>query len=340
MLGLGRASQWAGWWSQGLRASIQSLFITQAQGQVRPRFAADYQGTSTIGQNPALMIWLPTTDYEPIDLSGAGTDIRRGVRSFTFWVGDDWAQSTPSGFNRLTGDYTRWTNLTDEYFTNLVILGDDPTIILTGNSFGVDISESGWPMAWRNQWLTLILATSDNPADFSGWTGPSTNTWNYYGRFMLTSMTNQEVLGTWDAGAFQAPPAIDLELAWEFASNPGPTDVAVSKFHLAGSNQQVTQDFDLQDIRILNSWESQGQGFDPAVYWPELSTASPGLTIAGIRPLCRTIMTNAGTAFGTPTRGYTQVIPQGQNRIPECSVQIQVDDQASPLVPPEFRDIY
>ena len=270
MLGLGRASQYAGWWGGEPRFASTSSTAMTYRGQY----------LDAVSLTPNAWSMPPATrSFDNTSLvSGA-----RGTQAISFkyaaqsnftWRTDDFRTQYQS-INYDSPD-TGLLNLTDwTYFRETD--GNNWTIRLartvTGNylsvfsSFGAyDFFTLSGNLTWDSragQYLTLVISYSSVQTDFVNWTGVTGGT-NWYQRIVLQDASTGQLLSTTDVryDPFQTPDTdwADYTWSWDNANSGSPTTANTFIPLLNGSSGV---NFAQTDMLAAAWWGCQGAVVDP-----------------------------------------------------------------------------
>lgn len=312
MLGLARASQWAGWWAEqgsNLDATIADVTSTATDNDrtflVRPSYYAAWTGvTEDTGTNGRMEL---ASGSAAFDMTSIGTNDKRLAQSVTFRVGTDWMVSASGSFT----DAWSWSM---GYDNNGSFTDRSMNAYKTGSNYGfgsgqggvVQIAHATFDASYRNTWLTYMACMSPDPtADFADWTGGSTDTPGYgWGtRARLINAETGTLISTTDAWNSAAAGTIDLTQAWElnassysFGCSVGSADISL---------------YDRDQMEFISVWHAIGSSFDPAVYSDEFFGTGIASTVAGVRSWVQWTASSAGTLLNNGTEDYGYSIPAG-----------------------------
>ena len=311
MLGLAKASEYAGWWNTGgnLVATITDVTSTATDNDrtflVRPSRYADWSGVTTqnfINGNMTL-----ASGSAAFDMASTGTNDKRLAQSVTFRVGTDWMVSA-------SGSYTPAWNWTIGYNNNGTNVNRGLAASKTTSHYSfasdssnpVSISIATFDADYRNTWLTLMTCTSPTPvADFANWAAATTDPEGYgWGtRARLINAETGTVIGQNDSWNFSAAGTIDLTQTWQL--NAGSYEIGVSL------NSNDISLYNRNQMEFISFWHAIGSSFDPAVYSDEFFGTGIASTVAGVRSWVQWTASSAGTLLNNGTVDYGYKIPAG-----------------------------
>ena len=319
MLGLARASQYAGWWGGG--GSIKPIYSTavnySAGTIIRPNYSWNTARLTSGGLERLMPITWATSDTTTsphIDLAGMtsapGYSKLKGVVAATFkmeWTlpfGDSTYGVGSFGFDSaISGAATPYYN---NFYLRVANAGSTNNLQIDLASMTGSGSAGTLPQAWtyyNNRWLTAICSTSDSWLDFANWAGPTDQDPNLamWFRFQVYDTITQELLHTED----QASPAGDQQAA---------SYVGIDKLYTSGNgsvpggtsgpNSKITINctaFDsLTPHRIGSLWCNHGSMFDPSATTDRSwLTVRPNDTIDGAQSWVNFYMKALPTKIGT-----------------------------------------
>ena len=331
MLGLARASQWAGWWTAGAEPEARDMTVTfavTAQGIPSPRYAADFTLVDPPPNFGTITQYAQDTDGANINVSGIGTQSVSTTVATTFRVGQDWLNPSLDYYSTPWNSYDTFGNAVSatSVFFNVGIQTDPGQIKLHGYSApGYDVGNA-WPAEWRDRWLTLICSSSNNSADFNNWTAGS-NEYDIYQRVCLVDTVTGEILVQHDDDQTFTDwnNTIEFDQPWNMAF-----DSTYGNYYYGAFISGVSDDWaagNLQDIQIATQWKSFGSMVDPVGNTQYLASFSPPTDIAGVTAWARLISRDTGTALNNGNVDYAysaNVVNQGQ-RLPDYDWFIGTD---------------
>lgn len=315
MLGLGLASEYAGWWTGRVPVLRDSVTVTSSIPQrfmVSPRYYANMTGsTNNTWASPMFLAASGAT--LSLDMTGAVNQPKRSVSAITFKIGTNWMTTAPTTgyYNGILLYDVMNNNGTDNYYSVGIVKNNNTYLLSPSTQFqGISLTPTQLD-SYRNRWLTLICATSDSTSTFANWTGTGTNTYNWASRMVLYDVENNTVLRTSDQYAYAAVGTVDLTQTWTLG-------YLTSSYYL---NHFVFYDnpslYYRYDSNVASTWYAIGETFDPSVYYSQLAGSGVGSTVNGVRAWTVFGSNGAGTASGD-TR--TQLIGTwGNTRMPSAN---------------------
>ena len=299
MLGMARASEYAGWWTRGSPILQTSLTVTSTVAQpflISPRYYADMSG-STDNTNTSPVFVYPSGATTTMDMTGVPNQPKRTVSAMTFRVGTNWMTTAPTTGN--TDGLVWFNNMnnagTDSFYSCGISLLNN-VYQFRPSSFGTAITMSPSTFStYRNRWLGLVCATSDSTSTFANWTGTGTNTYSWAQRSVLYDLENRTVIATADSYATQAVGTVDLTQAWNFGFATG-TYYSNMFFNLTNPSTYYRY-----DCQIASGWHCMGETMDPAVYATQMLGSGISATVNGVRAWGLWASDGAGTTSGNQT---------------------------------------
>lgn len=309
MLGLGRASQYAGWWSgdQPLVVNIDAPGLVNQSIYQTPAFSYQYGNTATGSANSAELKASGSFDLTGYSsLSGANNN--RWCMATTFQL--NWPAGLSSGGVDTTFNFFHQANFhinsglyasgfwSLNQFTQLRATGGLAITSRIETDYGIQRIVHEFPGSYEtynNRWLTCIFSSAETPSVYLNYNSESgQTTGNYYTRACLYDTQTGELLDTAD-GRFNPNngfvPFLSAPNTMP-ANTSGSNGAFVFGSYYNGSGTSAP-------IRIVNMWGAFGTMFDPGNL-PDTSifTARPNNTIGGAKAwynLCFTDYQSAGT---------------------------------------------
>jgi hypothetical protein len=308
MLGLGRASEYAGWWSSQspVWASMTTTALAETPNHISPRYYSDFSAATTVGTGGTAGIASITSGSTVIDLTSLGsTEGKRQTHALTFKVGSNWVPTPQSSYTRAFGNYQQFyqSGVQTNYYTYGGSQSGNYIFGFTIDQFLPITLTSTQMNTYRNKWLGLVCSTSDSTSSFANWTGTGSNTYNFCCRTYLIDLETNTVISTLDNYAYASKPAIDLTQTW-YASSAGSPTYYNDRILLLGTATTLTSGD--TDFKMLSDWMCIGSTLDPSVWWPYLVGDGIGDTVNNVRAWSTSRYTGSGTAVvGTyGTYGY------------------------------------
>lgn len=334
MLGLARASEYAGWWNSSPRWSATGLFDIVQTNKVSPRYYADFTGMTEAMTSGQVAIADISSGSTAIDMTSVPNFGRRQVHALTFKVGTNWLATPGASYTPAFRDYHQFFQ-NGTQINQYSYCAEYNSEIIFGVTFdqftGISLSTSAFA-PYRNRWLGLICATSETTASFSNWTGTGSNTYNNCARIYLVDIEAKTVIATVDKYAYADKTLIDLTQSWS-ATNAGSPTYYDQRIATIGNNTTDIASNGRDEFEHLSSWMSIGETLDPAVYWSQLIGEAPADTVGGVRAWSTLRLPTAGSAvtgvFGT--YGYIQSTP-GSYRWP-ANTQWAIEAPSTQILP-------
>lgn len=289
MLGLGRASQYAGWWNQGgpLVINIDAPGAVSQSIYQQPAFSFEY-GNTTVGSPTGSEL----NTSGDIDLTGYSSlptaNNNRWVMSTTFRL--EWPSGLSSGGVDTTFNFFHSANFHIDsglyasgfwslnQFTQLRAAGGLAITSRIESDYGINRIVHEFPGSYEDynhRWLTCIYSCAETSSVYEGYNSTSgITTGSYYTRCCLYDTETGELLDTAD-GRFNPTNGFVpfLSAPTTMPANTSGTDgIYVNATYYNGTTETP--------IRITNMWAAYGTMFDPGNL-PDKSifTARPNNTI-------------------------------------------------------------
>ena len=275
MLGLGRASQYAGWWSG------KPSFLSRSQ------VTGNQQTTWANAVSLAPNRW---SDAPDATTAFSNTGITSGAKgtsvvTFKYQAASNFTWDTnafKTGFQNIKPDsfFQSYYNFLTSQFQiksgGSVEAGNwtiGPARTVTGNYLSIFSSFGGYDfvklngdLAWdslADRWLTVICSYSSSSADFAGWTGGTVPSGRYASRIvLLDAQTGQQLSVTdWFYQAFQVYDTDWADYTWSW-SEVNPAANGDGSFNTTTTAIELGY-LDQSDILQGAYWMCQGQVIDP-----------------------------------------------------------------------------
>lgn len=338
MLGLARASQYAGWWAnQGVVTADMTLNFTVDTPQaalVSPRYYADFTGVdAAINNNFSADVGGAGT--KNIDMTGVNNTPKKNICAYTIKVGTDWMTTagTSGYFPGFTWFHGFNNNGTDTFFSAAASKFNGDYIFGQGASGARVVLTTSQMANYRNRWLGVIVCGSNSSSDFANWTGGSdTANTQYAQRALLIDIVDGTIIGQDDRWNNQTFNTVDLTQQWTFGYLAGTYyDNSFGYF-----DNDITLYYRDQ-IQVGSHWFAIGDMVDPVDYYTQLVGFGLPNTVNGIKAWFYWYADEAGTAQGTPTFGYTQDTPTDSRCPANTRITIRTAANDSPV--PTFVQI-
>ncbi len=263
MLGIGRASEYAGWWSSGAPSAL-------------------IKGTShmalTVNQLPQFGIESP--HVSDVNLQGDGAIDLTGYTSLsgfnnsrwtTVWtVYPDWPTSglpigDPSAYIAI--NLTQQLDyLGTDYFFNMTLdlspSGSTPTSTLYAREAGTNLALPGSYTQYMQRWLTFVASTAETSSVFTSWTGPTSGN-ALYKRLAVYDTQTGVLIAKLDVGigSYTPPPISSFQTTVPTTIDTGATGSLYTNTYgsSGGAPSGTSWQSDLGGV-----WSSWGTMFDPS----------------------------------------------------------------------------
>lgn len=286
-LGIGRASQYAGWWT-GTPKMTTTINATLSQGTpwlVTPRYYQDNSATGYQNANQGAAN-SPTTGQ--ITTTGL-TNSAASTTALTIRFGSSYLSTAPSGTSGATW-YNRFSSGGTSYFPNIGFTKDSsgqyrinitPLDTFQGSAVINNFD------SLRNTWLSFVIGMSTTSSSFASWAGTGTDT--YYTRVCVYNVETGQLLQTSDLTVGGSSLTKDFSQNWYFDYSSSYGYQPFWYTQNAEWNLYARTDWDLASI--WHGWDV----LDPSVYYSQLSGASLSPTVGGLNSTFMCQFTGAGT---------------------------------------------
>jgi hypothetical protein len=265
MLGLGRASQYAGWWNQGGPAQVTMNSVASVNYAVE--------------QTPSFS-WLNVPDSSTTPIVGApgrqalfaaGNINAANVSSQTGYNNNNWTTVCTFAIDYPT------TGLVDndgykydqkfqgdgsDFTSNMAWVIANDNVKLRINWPGVPSNDfPGSYTSYNGRWLTIVGSVSNDKANFAGWAGPA-GTYNYYTRFLTVDTETGEQISLRDDAYDTRLSGLPADFATWISNASGNISTERSdaySYSIGGGSSGYPEEY----LRIANYWVSWGTMFDP-----------------------------------------------------------------------------
>jgi len=308
MLGLGRASQYAGWWT-GSEPSVTMSSVSTLSYAVEqtPSFSwLNTPSTSTTppGANGAEAGFA----YGNIDAANVSslTNYNNLNLTYVFTFAIDYPTGIASNdgykydqkFQGDSGDFTSNFAWVKGYS------GGDQLQINIPTTQGIELPAASYE-DYNGRWLTFVASNSNNKAAFSNWTG-SSSTGDYYTRIYVVDTETGEKIDQSD------------QVNFGYSRNGYPTDLATWISDAGGNistNRSDSYSYSLgfasgeypdDNLKIAGIWISLGTMFDPLTETDDSwRTTRPSATIGNASCWFNGQFANVGNTTGYDTAWST-----------------------------------
>ena len=260
MLGAARASEYAGWWSQGninATANLTSVSSLNYARKITPTYSYRMEinsAESPIGYNTSQF-----NDKTYIDITGltgfTGYNALNSTAVQHFYL--PWSGKTGAS----TNGQLRWSIKQSGTVRNVIINtsqngGSEKLSVnadyASGGSVNFDTTDSF--TNYNDRWLTMVFSTSNTASNYTSWSNPA-GSGNVYARVALYDTQAGTLIGKQDARL--TDPGFNVSTL----PNPLTFDPSFDSIGIDGfPGGTFANDY---DYRIQNIWLSVGTMFDP-----------------------------------------------------------------------------
>ena len=263
MLGMARASQYAGWWSGGaIKIDIPvATTVSQAAYQT-PSFSWLTVGSPIQAAQYSLNGYYPSGNYGTVDLTGYTALSGFNDRRFT-WVQSIYLNWTTGLADNYYGQQTLAWNTSSaqaSLYVALNISGGSLSIgygasLPSGASYNDQITLSGSYSTYANKWLTLVFSSAETSSVFANWAPVSPASQPY--RFAVYDTAKGTLISKRDNNGTNTnyPSISGMGTSVPVTDN---ATVASTNWNLISGGPDPTVNYN-----IANFWYSAGTMFDP-----------------------------------------------------------------------------
>lgn len=269
-----------------------------------------------------------TTSSAPhtIDTAGMGTNDRCQTWAMTFRVGSDWVTEPTRMYQ---GCFRMYQNF--DHSGQIVYLNQGAWQHMGKINFGftsdyfLGIQFTPEEFApYRNRWLGLVSATSDNKTDFEQWYSGETIKNNYFVRNVLVDLETKQIIKKSDRSAYNIKDAIDFNQSWQVAND---TQTAAagqyynSNFLLLGAKNRNEEIDDIKftanqnQYQCLSTWCAMGSTLDPAQHWSSLTGTGIASTVENVRAWQIHQFPDTGHWVDDTFMGSTRYVPAADDSV-------------------------
>lgn len=262
MLGLGRASEYAGWWSGGaINISIPvATTVSQAAYQT-PSFSWLTINSPQNANQYSLDGYYPSGNYGTVDLTGytalSGFNDRRATMMYSIYL--DWPPGSPDDYY---GQQTwNWQVSSSDlaYFYNAWNIASGSVRLNYGGiagagNYNASVTLPGAYTDYTSKWITVVMSSAETSSVFANWNG--TGSGNTYYRIAFYDTAAGTLIKKQDTIATNGPfPSI---------SSMGNTVPVASSASTAQTNWNIIKGGTAGvDFSTANWWGSAGTMWDP-----------------------------------------------------------------------------
>lgn len=312
-LGIGRASEYAGWWTgKPKMGTIVSTALNSASPWlVTPRY---YQDNSATGFAGAGYGSPSSPSVGLIDTTGLVNNPNY-VTAMTIRFGTDYLATAPGGIGTQGGIwYDRYWSAGTDYYPN-VGLQKDPSGNYVWGVFPGDAGSAtnhtivNFNSTLRNTWLSFVTAVSISSSNFANWTGTGTD--SFYVRTAVVNVETGQLLQLMDGTAGGTIITKNTSQNWYF-DNTGSSSYGYAPFwYTDGGNWDLYGRTDWDLAGIWHAWAA----VDPGVYYAQLSGSAISATVGSLTSTAQFQFTGPGSRT-TGDDGFTFAFGANGSRMP------------------------
>jgi hypothetical protein len=237
-----------------------------------------------------------SASYAPhaIDTAGMGTNDRRQTWAMTFRVGSDWVTEPTRMYQGCFRMYQAFDQSGALVYLNQGAwqhMGKINFGYTSDYFLGIQFTPEEFA-PYRNRWLGLVSATSDNRADFEQWYSGDRIKNNYFVRNVLVDLETKQIIKKSDRSAHAVKDSIDFTRPWQVANNTqtaGAGEYYNSNFLLLGARNRNEEIDDIKftagqnQYQCLSTWCAMGSALDPLHHWSSLTGTDLAHTVESVR---------------------------------------------------------
>ena len=313
MLGLGRASQYAGWWNGGIKyinfaGSSAMVPLTEQT----PEFSI----LTDSGAPGRTLISPATGSYNITGLTGfTGYNNNRMTMVSSYYL--PWSAGMAN--NTYGNPIAFWLNDNSSVqwgSSNIYISIVGGSLQMGGQIYGVvnlnSITLPGAYTTYTNQWLTTVISVAETSTAFTNWSAGTTSTQGMFIRVATYNTQTGQLIAKQDTAASGTAALPNLSTLASTLTTLVPFSITVSNNLWAYSNSDNTYPW-----RVGGVWFSLGTMFDPlTVTDTSWRTPSPAAVIGTGRAWSNWQLTNSTTL---PAAAGSYINTSGQDLYSEPS---------------------
>ena len=265
MLGLGRASQYAGWWSGG-PAQVTMKSVTSLNYKVEQTPSFSWLGVPDSSTGPVQGAPGRTAIFSAGNVNAANVASQTGYNNYNWTQVMTFAISYPTTglvsndgykydqkFQGNGGDFTSNFAWVVKYTGNQLTINwpGTPSILLPATNY----------YDYNDRWLTLVVSISNDKTNFSNWTG-GTSTGTYYCRMLVVDTNTGAKVAQSDTAQSGRPMGMPDDFA-SWISNAGGNISTTRSDPYSYSLNNGSSAYPQEYLRIAGYWVSFGTMFDP-----------------------------------------------------------------------------
>lgn len=283
---------------------------------------ADYSPLSDTFFAGATFSYAPAT----IDTTGMGTNDRCQTWAMTFRVGSDWVTEPTRMYQGCFRMYQAFDQCGAIVHLNQGAwqhMGKINFGFTSDYFLGIQFTPEEFA-PYRNRWLGLVSATSDNKADFEQWYSGDRVKKNYFVRNVLVDLETKQIIKKSDRAAHAIKDSIDFSQNWQVVNNTqtaGPGEYYNSNFLLLGARNHNEEIDDIKltanqtQYQCLSTWCAMGATLDPMYHWPALTGTGLASTVENVRAWQIHQFPDTGRWVDDNYLGSTRYVPALDNTV-------------------------
>lgn len=323
-LGIGRASEYAGWWTgkPKMIGEVTTTSLVDNPWLVTPRY---YQDNSATGYSSTVANYGSITSASGGTIDTSGLSNTAGyTTAITIRFGTNYMVSAPSN-TAGAGWYDRFVSAGTTYYPKISFDKDYAGGYAVSLSVPSDEQVSS-PVAtfnsWRGSWLTFVASVSTSSSSFANWTG---GTGTYYVRMAMYNTTTGILLQTIQDSAVNGT-AITKDFSQTWTMNYAGS-YNYLPFWYRGYNADWDQ-YNQTDFDVASIWHGWA-AIDPSVYYLQLGGSAIGPTVNGITATCLLEFNGAGTRNTPNDNGFSITFGPNGQRLPNDALYSVSTGQAT-----------
>lgn len=263
-----------------------------------------------------------TASYTPhtIDTTGMGTNGRCQTWAMTFRVGSDWVTEPTrmyQGCFRMYQQFDSAGTVIQLHQGAWQHMGKINFGYTPDNFLGIQFTPEEFA-PYRNRWLGLVSATSNDRADFEQWYSGDRIKNNYFVRNVLVDLETKQIIRKSDCSAHAVKDSIDFTHPWQAVQNTqtaGAGEYYNSNFLLLGARNWNEEIDGIKltagqtQYQCLNTWCAMGSTLDPVQHWSSLTGTGVASTVGSVRAWQQHQFSDTGSWIDDTFMGSTRYVP-------------------------------
>lgn len=263
-----------------------------------------------------------TASYTPhtIDTTGMGTNGRCQTWAMTFRVGSDWVTEPTRMYQGCFRMYQQFDSAGTVIQLNQGAwqhMGKINFGFTSDNFLGIQFTPEEFA-PYRNRWLGLVSATSNDRANFEQWYSGDRIKNNYFVRNVLVDLETKQIIRKSDCSAHAVKDSVDFTHPWQAVQNTqtaGAGEYYNSNFLLLGSRNWNEEIDGIKltagqtQYQCLNTWCAMGSALDPVQHWSSLTGTGVASTVGSVRAWQQHQFSDTGSWVDDTFMGSTRYVP-------------------------------